>query len=97
MGNERIIELIIDSVVWKVVLDVERRMAERSDDGAGCFCRSSCSVFSFIGAGVSYEQRMPAAALILPSSSVAVTAAANARLLFESGSLYLAGRGRRLE
>src|SRR6218665_1775849 len=87
MGKERIIELIIDSVVWKAVHDVERRMAGRSDDGARCFCRRSCSVSSFIGAGGSFEQRKRAAALILPSSSLAVTAAANAHLLLESGSL----------
>src|SRR6218665_1989549 len=55
MGKERIIELIIDSAVWKAVLDVERRMAGRSDDGAGCFCRRSCSVSSFIGAGLLSE------------------------------------------
>src|SRR6218665_1139190 len=55
MGKERIIELIIDSVVWKAVYDVEQRMAGRSDDGAGCFCRRSCSVSSFIGAGGSSE------------------------------------------
>jgi hypothetical protein len=51
-------------------------MGGRSPGGAGCFSLSSSSVVLLIGTGSSSEQRIRAAALILPSSNFADTAAA---------------------
>src|SRR6218665_2866423 len=66
------------SVAWKGVLVVGRGIYGRSGGGEGCFKRSSASVSSFIGAGLSSEHRILDAALMLPSSSFAATAAARA-------------------
>src|SRR6218665_1726712 len=76
-GKVRMQAITSASVAWKGVLVVGRGIDGRSG-GEGCFKRSSSSVSSFIGAGLSSEHRILAAALMLPSSSFAAPAAARA-------------------
>lgn len=79
MGKGRILARTSASVVCKGDVVAGRGMAGRSGGGAGCFWRSCSKVPSLIGAGPSSEQRMRAAALIFPSSSLAAIAAALVR------------------
>src|SRR6218665_4005154 len=76
-------EPLLEAVAWRWV----------SAGGVGCLRQSSAQVSVLVGAGVSAEHSILAAALTFPSSNFAATAAANERVWSDPAFLCISKPG----